>query len=67
MTDPQTPIYSRQEGRGTFTVFGQKPPPGDALCMAMTGSTEQELVQRILAGEFDIIIKNRNQRKKSGG
>ena len=62
MNDQQIPFYSRQEGRGTFTVYGPKPPPGDALCMAMTGCTEAELVRRILAGEYDNIIKSKDRK-----
>lgn len=49
-------VYHVQEGRNTFTVCASLPPPGDALCMALTGCTEAELVRRILAGEYDEVI-----------
>lgn len=48
--------YHVQEGRNTFTVYSSIPPPGDALCMALTGCTEAELVRRILAGEFNDVL-----------
>ena len=54
-------VYHVQEGANTFTVHSPSPPPGDALCMVLTGLTEQELVKRILNGEYDHII-NRKER-----
>lgn len=48
--------YHVQEGRNSFTVYSSLPPPGDALCMALTGFTEEEIVRRILAGEYDEVI-----------
>lgn len=50
-------IYHAQEGGNSFTVYSPLPSPGDALCLALTGRTEAELVKRILAGEYDHILK----------
>lgn len=48
--------YTVTNGRNTFTVYTPPPPPGNALCMALTGMTETELARRILAGEYDALI-----------
>ena len=48
-------VYAVHEGGNSFVAYAM-PPPGDDLCRALTGSTEAELVARILAGEFDNII-----------
>ncbi len=59
-------IYAATDGRNTFTVTGPEPTPGNELCRALTGSTEAELVRRILAGEFNGIINNRECGKIGG-
>ena len=49
--------YHAQEGGNSFTVYSPLPPPGDALCMALTGCTEAELVRQIIEGKYDHILK----------
>ena len=53
--------YHVQEGGNSFTVHSAMPSPGDALCEALTGCTEEELVRRILAGEYDHILRKGEQ------
>ena len=48
-------VYAVTEGGNSFVAYSM-PPPGNDLCRALTGSTEAELVARILAGEFETII-----------
>ena len=49
--------YHAQDERGNaFTVWNAFPAVGDVLCRALTGSTEVDLVRRILAGEYDCMI-----------
>ena len=38
-------------------VWGGPPPPGDALCLMLTGRTEDDLVQEILDGRYDALLR----------
>lgn len=41
------------ERRFEFIVWGAAPPPGDKLCLGLTGRTEEQLVQAILRGDYN--------------
>ena len=54
---PEGCAYYAEDKRGNrFIVRGALPAPSDALCRALTGHSEAELVRRILAREYDSIL-----------
>ena len=46
------------DGRFRFIAWGPLPETGDKLCLGVTGKTENQLVQAILAGEYDHIFQS---------
>ena len=46
------------DGRFRFIAWAPPPPQGDALCRGITGKSENQLVQAILAGEYDDILQS---------
>lgn len=42
-----------------LVAYGPPPKTGDAACRQFSGHSESELVRRILAGEYDDIIRKR--------
>lgn len=53
----QKTLYYRERADGRIRVYGGTPPgPGDALCRLLTGCSENELVRRILNGEYDELL-----------
>lgn len=45
------------DGRFRFIAWGPLPETGDKLCFGLTGKSENQLVQAILAGEYDHILQ----------
>ena len=51
-------VYCRERAGGRIRVItrGAPPAPGDQLCRMLTGHSESEIVQRILAGDYDELL-----------
>lgn len=58
MKDNKNAAYCREraDGRIRIITHGAPPAPGDQLCRMLTGHSEDELVRRILAGEYDELL-----------
>lgn len=54
---PAGAAYYARQGRFEFIAWGAPPPPGDKLCMGLTGRTENQLVRDILDGRFDSLLE----------
>lgn len=52
---PKGAILYITDGRNEFTAW--QPEPGDRFCHAITGRTENQLVQEILKGQWDKVLK----------
>lgn len=55
-TKPEGATYYARQGRFEFIAWGAPPPPGDKLCLGLTGRTENQLVRDILDGRFDSLL-----------
>lgn len=44
------------DGLFRFIAWGPPPPPGDRLCLGLTGRTENQLVRDILDGRYNHIL-----------
>jgi len=47
------------ERRFEFIVWGAAPPPGDKLCLGLTGRTENQLVRDILDGKYNHVMEGK--------
>lgn len=54
--------YYKCDGKFEFIVRGPSAPPGDRLCLSLTGRTESQLVRDILEGRYDHVL-NRDKRE----
>ena len=45
---PQGAVYYARQGRFELIAWSPPPPPGDELCRAITGRSEEQLVRDIL-------------------
>lgn len=54
---PEGATYYARQGRFEFIAWGAPPPPGDNLCLGLTGRTENQLVRDILDGKFDSLLE----------
>ena len=60
---PDGAVFYAQRGRMEIIAWSPPPPPGDRLCEALTGQSENQLVRDILNGRYDhIFVKNRSMR-----
>lgn len=53
---PAGTSYYKRDGKFEFIVWGAPAPPGDRLCLGLTGRTENQLVRDILDGRYDHIL-----------
>ena len=53
--------YYAESADGRFRFIAHTPPPdrGDKLCLGLTGKSENQLVQAILAGEYDYLLSGK--------
>lgn len=49
---PEGAAFYAQEGKFEFIAWSPPPPPGDRLCVGLTGRTENQLVRDILDGKY---------------
>lgn len=56
-------FYARQ-GRMEIVAWTPPPPPGDELCQALTGKTENQLVRDILDGRYNHILEKEETHEK---
>lgn len=56
-------FYARQE-RMEIVAWTPPPPPGDELCQALTGKTENQLVRDILDGRYNHILEKEETHEK---
>lgn len=53
---PEEATYYARAGGLEFIAWGPPPPPGDKLCLGLTGRTENQLVRDILDGKYNHIL-----------
>ena len=55
---PPGAAYYRERAGGKIRIIarGAPPKPGDQLCRMLTGHSENEIVRRILNGEYDELL-----------
>lgn len=53
---PDGAMFYAQQGRMEIIAWAPPPRPGDGLCQALTGRTEDQLVRDILNGAYDHIL-----------
>jgi len=53
---PEGAAFYSKQGRMEIIAWGPPPPPGDGLCQALTGRTENQLVRDILDGRYNHIL-----------
>jgi hypothetical protein len=51
---PEGASFYMTDGRNEF--IGYQPQPGNRFCHAITGETENQLVQEILKGKWDAVM-----------
>lgn len=56
---PAGATYYARQGKFEFVVWGAPPPPGDKLCMGLTGRTENQLVRDILDGKYNHVFERK--------
>ena len=49
-----------------LVAYGTPPKTGDAACLRFSGHTENELVRRILAGEYNDILRPKKDTVEKG-
>lgn len=55
-TKPEGAAYYARQDKFEFVAWGAPPPPGDKLCLGLTGRTEGQLVRDILDGRYDRLL-----------
>ena len=53
---PEGATFYARVGKYEFIAREPPPPPGDKLCLGLTGRTENQLVRDILDGKFNQIF-----------
>lgn len=53
---PEGATFYARAGKYEFIAWAPPPPPGDKLCLGLTGRTENQLVRDILDGKFNHIF-----------
>lgn len=56
---PEQAVFYAQQGHMEIIGWVPPPPPGDRLCEALTGKTEDQLVRDILNGRYNHIFDER--------
>ena len=56
---PEGATYYAREGKFEFIAWGAPPERGDQACLGLTGRTENQLVQDILAGQYDHLLSEK--------
>lgn len=57
---PDGAAYYARDGKFELVAWGAPPPPGDELCMGLTGRTESQLVRDILDGRYNHILERKS-------
>ena len=56
---PAGATYYARDGQFEFIAWGAPPPPGDKLCLGLTGRTENQLVRDILDGKYNQLLSGK--------